>query len=411
MEIEHTYMQFTALDIQPNILGALNEMGYDDMTPIQACAIPPILAGQDVLGLAETGSGKTAACGIPLVQGIRPDVEAIQALVLVPTRELAMQYALELDHIAQFTDVVPFAVFGGVSMAVQKIKLRHKVDILVATPGRLIDFIWNTDLSLSQVRTVVLDEADEMLKMGFIEDVDFIMSCLVHEHQTLLFSATMSKDIDRLARAYLKQPVRLELNRLQKAPQSLQHHFQYTGRHRLSALIAYLQNEDIEQSIIFCNTRLHGAQLYRELRGTIPSLEFMHGGLDQERRTSIFNQFRRKQIRVMIATDVAARGLDFTHVSHVINYDAPLSHDIYTHRTGRTGRMGRTGIALTLVTDRDLKELPTLLQRNRIEPVWRGPAPELAPTPKRRPSARKRKSAAPRPARRRKRQTSSASLP
>ena len=370
-------MQFNALNLHPSILQALDEMGYDNMTPIQEQAIPPILAGQDVLGLAETGSGKTGACGIPLVQGMQSEVNAIQALILVPTRELALQYVREIDHIARCTEVVPFAIVGGISMSIQQVKLRHKVDILVATPGRLIDFIWNTDLNLSQVRTMVLDEADEMLKMGFVEDVDFIMSCLVHEHQTLLFAATMSKEIDRLARTYLKAPVRIELNKEQKAPQSLQHHFQYTGHNRLPALIDYLKQEDIQQAIIFCNTRHRGSQLFRDLRRVFNSLDFMHGGLDQERRISIFNQFRRKKIRLMIATDVAGRGLDFTHVSHVINYDAPTSHEIYTHRTGRTGRMGRTGIALTLVTDRDLDGLARLLRINRIEPVWRGQAPYL----------------------------------
>lgn len=375
-------MHFTALDLHSNVLTALDKMGYQDMTPIQERAMPPILEGHDVLGLAETGSGKTGACGIPLVQRADPARNAIQALVLVPTRELAQQYVREVDHIAQDTDVVPFAIFGGVKMGIQKAKLRDKVHILVATPGRLIDFIWNADLDLSQVRTVVLDEADEMLKMGFIEDIELILSCLVHEHQTLLFSATMPKEIDRLARTYLKQPIRVELNREQKAPQSLQHHFQHTGRNRLPALIDYLKREQIQQSIIFCNSRHQGSRLFRDLRGTFDSLEFMHGGLDQDRRTLIFNQFRRKRIKLMIATDVAARGLDFTHVSHVINYDTPSSHDTYTHRTGRTGRMGRTGIAMTLVTDRDLGNLKRLLQSNRIEPVWHGQAPNLARLPK-----------------------------
>ena len=370
-------MQFTELDLQPNILKALDEMGYEHMTPVQEQCIPPILAGQDVLGLAETGSGKTGACGIPLVQSLQPEVNAIQALVLVPTRELAQQYAQEVERIARYTEVVPFAIFGGVSMAIQKIQLRHKVHILVATPGRLLDFIWNAYLDLSQVRTMVLDEADEMLNMGFIDDVDLILSCLVHDHQSLLFSATMPKEIDRLAKTYLKTPTRIELNHEQKAPQSLQHHFQYTGRDRLSALIDYLKQEDIQQSIIFCNTRHQGFRLFRDLRSTFNSLEFMHGGLDQMRRTSIYNQFRRQKIRLMIATDVASRGLDFTYVSHVINYDAPLSHDIYTHRTGRTGRMGRDGIAMTLVTDRDLESLKKLLRINRIEPVWRGQVPDL----------------------------------
>ncbi len=289
-------MNFTQLNLQSEILQALDKMGYDQMTPIQEQAIPHILNGQDVLGLAETGSGKTGACGIPLVQNTQPMLNAIQALVLVPTRELALQYVEEVERIAQDTEVTPFAVFGGVNMSAQKTKLRHKVHILVATPGRLIDFIWNTDLNLSQVRTVLIDEADEMLKMGFIEDIELIMSCLVHKHQTLLFSATMPKAIERLTNAHLNAPVRIELNKEQKAPQSLQHHFRHTGRNRLPALIDYLSNEDIQQSIIFCNSRRQGDQLLRQLRSTFNSLEFIHGGLDQAQRARIFRQFRHQKI-------------------------------------------------------------------------------------------------------------------
>jgi ATP-dependent RNA helicase DeaD len=261
----------------------------------------------------------------------------------------------------------------------------------VATPGRLIDLIWNTDLDLSRVATLVLDEVDEMLDMGFLEDVDFIMSCLIHEHQTLLFSATMPTEISRLARTYLKDPLWIELNKEHRAPQSIQHYFQHTGPNRLPTLIDYLHSEDIQQSIIFCNSRDKGFRLLSDLRGTFKSLAFMHGGLDQEQRTFIFNQFRHQQIKLMIATDVAARGLDFTHVSHVINYDAPRSHDIYTHRTGRTGRMGRRGIAMTLVTDRDLKDIKRLLQSHCIVPIWRGPAPNLGSATRQRRQTRRRR--------------------
>lgn len=371
-------MSFAQLNLQPTILQALDEMGYHTMTPIQEAAIPPILDGQDVLGLAETGSGKTAACGIPLVQRTTPELNAIQALILVPTRELAVQYVEEVSRIAQDTEVVPFAIFGGIKMSAQKVKLRHKVHILVATPGRLLDFIWNADLDLSQVRTLVLDEADEMLKMGFIKDIDLIISCLVHDHQTLLFSATMPKAIDALASAHLKAPIRIALNDKQKAPLSLQHYFQHTSRNRLPALIDYLRHEDIQQSIIFCNSRRRGDQLLRALRGKFSSLAFLHGGLDQRQRSAIFDRFRHQKIKLMVATDMAARGLDFRHVSHVINYDTPLSHDAYTHRTGRAGRMGRAGVAMTLVTDQDLQSLRQLLRLNHIEPMWRGQTPELA---------------------------------
>ena len=371
-------MKFSELDIQPDILSALESMGYEEMTPIQEQAIPHVLGGRDILGLAETGSGKTAACGVPLVQLTDPELNAIQALILVPTRELALQYVQDLDDIAKQTEIVPFAVFGGFDMGIQKAKLRHKVHVLVATPGRLIDFLWNTDLDLTHVRAVVLDEADEMLKMGFIEDIDFILSCLVHEHRTLLFSATMPREIDRLTKTYLNDPVRVELNKDQIAPQSLSHHFLHARRNRLQVLKDYLEEEDIRQGLLFCNSRDKAADLHKELQRGVQSLEYIHGGLDQDRRTSLFNRFRSEKIKYMVATDVASRGLDFSHVTHVINYDFPFNSQIYTHRTGRAGRMGRPGVAMTLVGDRDLGNLGGLLKDNRIDPVWRGPEPDLS---------------------------------
>jgi len=372
-------MKFSELDLKPEILKALTDMGYQDLTPIQEKTFSPILNGRDVLARAETGSGKTAACGIPLVQMIDPSLNAIQALILVPTRELALQYVEEIDKISTFTDVVPFAVFGGFSMEIQKAKLKDRVHILVATPGRLIDFLYHTtSVDLSCVRRLVLDEADEMLKMGFIEDIEWIMSCLVHEHQTLFFAATMPEEINRLIKTYLREPVRVELNKEQVAPKSLAHHFQYTGRgNRLNALIEYLKSEKIFQAIIFCNSRHYGEKLTRELEGNVKSIGYIHGGLEQSKRTSICERFRRNEITFMVATDLASRGLDFSHVSHVINYDYPYHQESYTHRTGRTGRMGRSGVAMTFVTDRELKVLRSLFEMNRIDPVWHGNIPDL----------------------------------
>ncbi len=372
-------MKFTDLDLKPEILKALAELGYEDLTPIQEKTFSPILKGRDLLARAETGSGKTAACGIPLVQMIDPSLNAIQALILVPTRELALQYVEEIDNISSHTGVVPFAVFGGFPMEIQKAKLRDRVHILVATPGRLIDFLYNTtSIDLSGVRTLVLDEADEMLKMGFVEDIDFILSCLIHEHQTLFFAATMPEEIERLIRTYLKEPVKVELNKEQVAPQSLAHHFQYTERRdRLKALIDYLKEEEISQAIIFCNSRHHGEKLIRDLEGEFKSIGYIHGGLEQPRRTSLFERFRRNEITFLVATDVAGRGLDFSHVSHVINYDYPGDPESYTHRTGRTGRMGRSGIAMTFVTDQELRVLKSLFRMNRIDPLWHGRVPDL----------------------------------
>jgi ATP-dependent RNA helicase DeaD len=372
-------MNFSELDLKPEIQKALADMGYQDLTPIQEKTFSSILKGRDLLARAETGSGKTAACGIPLVQMIDPSLNAIQALILVPTRELALQYVEEIDKISRLTDVVPFAIFGGFSMEIQKAKLRDKVHILVATPGRLIDFLYHTtSIDLSCVRMLVLDEADEMLKMGFIEDIEWIMSCMIHEHQTLFFAATMPEEIDRLIRTYLKEPFRVELNKERVAPESLAHHFQYTGRRdRLNTLIEYLKREKISQAIIFCNSRHHGEKLIGELGGKFKSIGYIHGGLEQSRRTSIFERFRRNEITFMVATDLASRGLDFTHVSHVINYDYPNGQESYTHRTGRTGRMGRSGIAMTFVTDQELGVLKSLFKMNHIDPVWHGNIPNL----------------------------------
>ncbi len=372
-------MKFSELDLKPEILAALTDMGYKELTPIQEKTFFPILSGRDVLGRAETGSGKTAACGIPLIQRIDPSLNAIQTLILVPTRELALQYVEEISRISRLTDVVPFAVFGGFPMEIQEGKLRDGVHVLVATPGRLIDFLYHTtSIDLSSVRTLVLDEADEMLKMGFIEDIDFILSCLIHEHQTLFFAATMPEEIDRLVRTYLTKPVRVELNKEQVAPQSLAHHFRLTGREdRLKALIEYVRTEKVRQAIIFCNSRRHGEKLAKELGGKLESIAYIHGGLEQSRRTSIFERFRRNEVAFLVATDVAGRGLDFSGVSHVINYDYPYRPESYTHRTGRTGRMGRAGVAMTFVTHQELGDLRLLLRTNRIDPVWHGNVPNL----------------------------------
>ena len=372
-------MKFTELELTPEVLAGLKNMGFEDMTPIQELTYEYIFSGRDMIGRAETGSGKTAACGVPMVQKIDCSLNAIQGLIMVPTRELALQYVTAIADIAQCTPVQPFAVYGGFSMQIQTSKLDHGVHILVATPGRLIDLLYNTPLSLAEVRTLVLDEADEMLNMGFIDDIEFIISCLVHEHQTLLFSATMPTAIKRLAKKYLKDAVTLELNTEQVAPQSLEHCFmQVSQGHRLDALLQCLKEDNPAQAIVFCNSRTNSDKLFRDLKTKLKSVEIIHGGLDQGKRTSLFNRFRRKEVHVMVATDVASRGLDFSHVSHVINYDFPRGRDAYTHRTGRTARMGRKGKALTFFTNRDLRLLKDVIESSNIEPVWTGREPDLS---------------------------------
>lgn len=373
-------MKFEDAKLKPDLQKALTKMGFLDMTPIQEATLPHVLEGRDLVGLAETGSGKTSACAVPVVNMTEPSERVIQVLVLAPTRELAQQYVSEIDRLAEYTGVEPFAIFGGFDMSIQSAKLRNGVHILVATPGRLIDFLYNSDvLTLKNVKTLILDEADEMLDMGFWDDVNFIMSCMVHEHQTLLFSATMPNEISELVKTFLKDPVRIQLNKDQVAPQSLKHLFKMTRPHeRTQEALDFVRQEDVGQSIFFVNTRGGGDKLLKELKQNLNSIDYIHGGLSQEVRTSIFNKFRSKKIKHMIATDVAGRGLDFSHVTHVINYDFPRDPESYTHRTGRTGRMGRKGKAFSLITGRDMECLKRVLANSNIEDTWLGDKPDLS---------------------------------
>jgi ATP-dependent RNA helicase DeaD len=371
-------MKFDELALSPEVMQAITGMGYTELTPIQEQTFGLIREGRDIVALAETGSGKTSACGIPLAEMVDPQVSGIQALILVPTRELALQYVDELALIGKHTGIASFAIYGGFSMDIQKAKLEHGVHILVATPGRLIDHLYNSTLTLEQIRTVVLDEADEMLKLGFVEDVNFILSCIMNEHQTLLFSATMATEVEELANSFLKDPVRIELNREEVSPQSITHRFRFLAeKHRLSVLKQYLKEEKPGQAIIFCNSRRNGQLLFSKLKGVERSLEYIHGGLDQGKRTAIFDRFKKGKIKVMIATDVAGRGLDFSRVSHIFNYDFPKGSENYVHRTGRTGRMGREGVAISLIIGRDLFAVKRLLKERGIQAAWDGKAPDL----------------------------------
>lgn len=370
-------MRFDELHLNPGIQKALAELGWTELTPIQESTFVHVTGGRDMIAMAQTGSGKTAACAIPLVQRVDPTKKSVQALILVPTRELALQYVAEIAAIAKYTDVAPFAIYGGFSMETQTSKLTHGVQILVATPGRLIDMLYNTPLRLSDVTTFVLDEADEMLKLGFLADVEFVLACLVHKHQTLLFSATMPKEIKTLAQQYLTDPEIVELNLDQVAPESLEHYFMMTKPgHRMDDLIKYLEQENPKQAILFCNSRTGADKLYDRLRDKMDSVEIIHGGLEQSRRTSLFRRFRQMQIRFMVATDIAGRGLDFSHVTHVINFDFPRALESYTHRTGRTARMGRIGKALTFVVQSEMGKIRMLFRKNHIDPRWLGEEPK-----------------------------------
>ncbi len=373
-------MKFDEINLKPELQKAFKKMGFTDLTPIQEKTLPLVMDGKDILGIAQTGSGKTSACAVPVVQRVDDTKNTLQALILVPTRELALQYEEEVSRVAKFSKVKAFAVCGGMDMSPQLAKLKDGVHILVATPGRLIDMLYNTDLKLSDVATVVLDEADEMLKMGFVEDVDFIMSCLVHKHQTLLFSATMPKEIERLTKAILHEPVTVRLTTGEKRmPTSLEHFFKKVHwKERLNDLFQYLETEQVGQAILFVNSRDKVTELSSALNKKFDSVECIHGGLEQIKRSNIFNKFKSKKIKFMVATDVAGRGLDFDHVTHVINYDFPFNLESYTHRTGRAGRMGRKGVALTYVGNRDLFEVKKLEDKLQLDAKWLGVQPDLS---------------------------------
>ncbi|MCD6153976.1 MAG: DEAD/DEAH box helicase [Syntrophobacterales bacterium] len=369
-------IKFCELGLPPNILRAIENMGYKEMTPIQEATYPVIMSGMDLCALAETGSGKTAACAVPLIQKIDTVKNAIQGLIIVPTRELCIQYVDEIAKAAAWSDVVLFAVFGGFSKEIQIAKIKHGAHILVATPGRLIDLLYDGVVSLSNVKCVILDEADELLQEGFIEDIEFIMSCMINKHQTLLFAATMDDNITKLSQDYLKDPRYISLIKKRAAPVSIEHYFTYLHPNRKGAeLTKYLGGEDVSQAIIFCNARHKVDNLFRDIRKRYKGIEYIHAGLSQDKRSSIFRKFKTKKLRYLIATDVAGRGLDFTHVSHVVNWDLPDNGTQYTHRTGRSGRMGRKGRAFTLVTRSDLPKLREIIRTKKITPRWIGKNP------------------------------------
>jgi len=369
-------MKFRDLDLPSKILRAIEKMGYEEMTLIQEATYQTILSGRDLCALAETGSGKTAACVIPLVQKIDTAHNAIQGLVIVPTRELCIQYVTEIRNISMHTEVVPFAVYGGFDKEIQVAKLNAKVHVLVATPGRLIDLIYDHSIDLSQVKCVILDEADELMKADFLEDIEFIMSCLMQEHQTLLFAATMAADIRKLAQHRLHDPQQVSLIEKRAAPESIEHYFVYLHpKNKQKELLTYLKKEQVSQAIIFCNARHKVDRLFHNLRKEIKNIDYIHSGLSQGKRTSIFRNFKNGNVRYLIATDVAGRGLDFSRVSHIMNWDFPNDGEAYTHRTGRSGRMGKKGKAFSFVARSDLPNLRKVIRKKNINPFWIGKDP------------------------------------
>jgi len=351
---------FAALGLDPRLLHAIAALGYEEPTPIQREAIPPLLAGRDLLAEAPTGTGKTAAFALPTLQRIpieKAGEGATSALVLVPTRELAMQVAEALTKYGREVGARVLPVYGGQPIGQQLRGLRRGVDIVVATPGRAVDHLKRGSLRFDEVRVAILDEADEMLDMGFAEDLETILSATPADRQTALFSATISPTITRIAKRHLHDPARIKVHAEQAAGDgvALVRQVAYVVRRtdKLAALCRILDVEDPTSALVFGRTRGEVDDLAEALSARGHDAGALHGGLSQEGRDRIMGRFRDGSLDVLVATDVAARGLDIEHVSHVVNYDVPSNPDAYVHRIGRTGRAGREGTAITLVEPRE----------------------------------------------------------
>ena len=345
---------FASLGLSPEVLAALDALGYEEPTPIQVQTIPLLLEGRDVIGRAATGTGKTAAFALPLVERLDPERQGVQALILAPTRELAVQVAEATHKYGARRGLRVLAVYGGQAIDRQLRELRRGVHVVVGTPGRILDHIRRRSLDLSGVGYVVLDEADEMLDMGFIEDIDTILEETPQGRQTALFSATFPQRIAELAEKHMREPVRVTVRQEQlETPLVRQVAYVVPRPYKLEALTRILDLEAPTSAILFCRTRTEVDELTEALgvRGYRP--EALHGGLNQVQRDRVMKKFRDGTADLLIATDVAARGLDVEHVSHVINYDIPQTPDVYVHRIGRTGRAGREGTAITLAQPRE----------------------------------------------------------
>jgi ATP-dependent RNA helicase DeaD len=345
---------FQTLGLSSELAQVVTELGYETPTPIQAGTIPLLLEGHDVLGQAQTGTGKTAAFALPMLQALDPQCANVQGLVVAPTRELANQVARAIYGYGRQRNIRVLPVYGGQSYTRQINRLQRGVDIVVGTPGRMLDLIRRQALDLSAVRFLVLDEADEMLSMGFIEDIESILSETPETRQTALFSATLPDPIRKLADRYMRAPQAITTNSRQLTVANVEQRY-YVVRQgdKLAAMTRLLEMEAVSSALIFVRTKVGAAGLAEDLFARGFLAEALHGDLRQQTRETILGRFRRGQITLLVATDVAARGLDIKDISHVINYDLPSDPEYYVHRIGRTGRAGKGGIAINLVAPRE----------------------------------------------------------
>ncbi len=374
---ESDIIEFSQFALDARILRAIVEAGYTKPTPIQAQAIPVVLDGQDVMGSAQTGTGKTASFVLPILQNILPLASSstsparhpVRALVLAPTRELAVQVADNAALYAKYTPIRTAVVYGGTDIKVQTPIVRAGVELLIATPGRLLDHLEHGNVNLNQVQYLVLDEADRMLDMGFLPDLQRILNLLPKQRQTLLFSATFSPEIRKLAESYQKNPKIIETaQRNATATNVTQEMFAVKDKnHKRSAVVQLIKQESIEQAMIFVNTKIEARDLARFLQRAKINARALHGDQTQSERLATLDEFKKGDVKIMVATDVAARGLDIAQMPCVVNFDLPYNAEDYVHRIGRTGRAGATGRALSLVTQLDEKLLAAIAKLVRME--------------------------------------------
>ena len=372
---------FAALGLEAGLLAALETLGYEEPTPIQREAIPALLAGKDVLGQAATGTGKTAAFTLPLLQRIAHGANARpSALILVPTRELAIQVAAAVQRYGKELKTTVLPVYGGQAIGPQIHAMRRGIDVIVATPGRMLDHLRRHTVKLDGVKLVVLDEADEMLDMGFAEDLEAILEQTPATKQTALFSATMPPRIQAIARRHLRHPVEITIAkepvRAGTAPKVVQTAYVVDRAHRGAALARIIDMTDPKSALVFCRTRLEVDEVTLMLNSRGCRAEAIHGGMSQVQRDRVMQAFRTGQTQLLIATDVAARGLDIPQVSHVINYDLPSSAEVYVHRIGRTGRAGREGAAITILDPREQRLLRSIESMTKAK-VGVAPVPSV----------------------------------
>jgi len=350
-------MKFSELKISNEVAKALEEMKFQETFPIQESTIPPIMEGKDVIGKAESGSGKTLAFAIPILEKIKYP-KNIQALILTPTRELAEQVCREIQKVGKYTKARSLAVYGGKSIEMQA-RAFSRVNVVVATPGRLMDHMRRNNIDLRHVNTLVLDEADRMLDMGFIDDIKFILRYIPKERQTLLFSATFSDEIRRIINNYMNNPILIELNKEKPSVKTIkQIAYIVKENEKQRCLDCILNHEKPELALIFCSTKIKSDRLHRDL-SRFYNIGVIHGDLSQNQRERVMLDFKNRRIIYLIATDVAARGIDIKNISHVINYDMPNDIETYIHRIGRTARAGASGESITFVTN---EEIPDLLR-------------------------------------------------